>query len=74
MRRIEMSVPVVTDGEIRIVRKELRAGQRVDAKLLIRGRPRRRGSLSLRGVLKGTWKTVEKVERYLRNERESWDD
>ena len=73
MKKIEISMPVERDGEIRIVRKELRAGQRVDARLVIRGRPRRKGPLELRGLLKGTWKTEKQIERYLKDERGSWD-
>ena len=74
MKRIDVSATVEEDGELRIRSGELKAGQRVDAKLVIRDpAPCGLTILELRGMFRGTWGSAEAVDRYLRGERDAWE-
>ncbi len=74
MKTVEMSGKVEEDGELRIRSAELKSGQQVDVKLVIRNPAEPRHSWQeLRGIFKGTWGSAEAVDRYLEEERDSWE-
>ncbi len=74
MKEIELSATVERDGELRVRSADLKAGQHVRARLVIEdGAERTHSALELRGILKGTWGSPEAVDRYLRSERDSWE-
>ncbi len=74
MRTIDVSTTVKRDGELRIRSRELRAGQHVDAKLVLRDDTEERHSImELRGLFKGTWGSAEAIDLYLRRERDAWE-
>ena len=73
METIHVSATVERDGELRIRSPELRAGQHVEAQLVIREvTGPTRSLLSLRGIFKGIWGSAEAIDRYLKDERDSW--
>lgn len=74
MKEVDLSATVERDGELYIRSPELKAGQHVRARLVIEdGVELTHSALELRGILKGTWGSPEAVDRYLRNERDSWE-
>lgn len=74
MKTIDVSAKVERDGEVRIRSRDLKAGQHVDAKLVLRDDAEERHSImELRGLFKGTWGSAEAVDLYLRKERNAWD-
>ena len=74
MKTVDVSARVEKDGELHICSEELRAGQEVDVKLVIRNPTEPRHTLlDLRGIFKGTWGSAEAIDRYLEEERNSWE-
>ena len=73
MKRLDISARVETDGELRVRSPELKAGQRVEATLIVRDAADPGDSVAeLRGIFKGTWGGADAVDRYLQAERDSW--
>ncbi len=74
MKEIELSATVERDGELHIRSAKLIAGQSVRAKLVIEDPSDEVPTFrQLRGIFKGTWGSAEAVDRYLREERDSWE-
>ena len=75
MKTIDVSATVERDGELHIRSPELKAGQHVEARLVLENPARGDQSLlALRGVFKGTWGSAEEIDRYLKDERGSWGE
>ncbi len=74
MKELDVTARVEKDGEIVIQSDELKAGQEVDVKLVIRNPAKpRRTFLEIRGIFKGTWGSAEAIDQYINEERDSWE-
>lgn len=75
MKSIQLETVVERDGEIHLEHLPVQKGQRVRATLEIEptlSTPKSKAT-DLIGLLKGTWGSAEAIDRYLKEERDSWE-
>ena len=73
MKTVDITTTVRKDGEVRIKATDLRAGQRVEIRIVMADAGSGGPSLGeLRGALKGTWASAEAIDSYLERERGEW--
>lgn len=76
MKAIRLKKHVEKDGKLEIEHLPIAEGEEIEVIILVEEEKLKKKyrPLDLYGVGKGVWKTVEEVERYIKEERASWDD
>ena len=72
---IRKSVTIQAEGVIEVRSPQLHTGARADVIVILDDEPQapRRPLASYVGACKGTFRTVEEVDEYIRRERDSWE-
>jgi len=76
MKAIKLKKRIEKDGKLKIEHLPIAEGEEIEIIILVKEEELKKKyrPLDLYGAGKGVWKTVEEVDRYIEEERASWDD